>query len=142
MARPASRTSVTASGLPGRKVRKHVFDRRGGDPACAQAFGEGGAGGDGAEAAVAAADAHAVLVTGGLDVPDVAGEALRAAVDASVRHDGCADPGRELDEDDVASAERCDCVLGGREQSYVVLDRCRSAHALAKLLRERKAVPS
>ena len=59
------------------------------------------AAGDGLKAADVPASAHDVVVVGDVDVADVAGGTLGAAVDAAVGDDAAADAGADLDEQQV-----------------------------------------
>ena len=61
----------------------------------------------GLEAADVAAAADDVLVAGRADVADVAGRAVRAAVDVAVGDDAAADAGADLDEEQVLGSRQC-----------------------------------
>ena len=73
----------------------------GGDAEFGEFGGHRAAAGDRFEAAEVAAAADDVVVVGDVDVADVAGGALGAAVDAAVGDDAAADAGADFDEQQV-----------------------------------------
>ena len=78
-----------------------------------------------------------------LDVPDVAGRPLRAAVEPPVRDDPGADAGADLDDDDVVVAGGdARPPLAEREHVDVVVDPDRRVVAVREPLADRVAVPA
>ena len=135
--RPAAWSSATATGSPdeaaratssavtvprwSRAVRSRAL-RPSRAAACAGAA-ERPAAGQRLEAADVAAAADDGRIVGDLDVADVAGAALGAAMEAAVRDDPRADPGPDLDDDDVVVAGRdAGAPLAEREHVDVVVD--------------------
>ena len=105
--------------------------------------GQGGAPGERLEAADVAAPADHRRVVDDLDVPDVAGRALRPAVDAAVRDDPGADAGADLDDDDVVMANRDPRPpLAEGEDVHVVVDPDRRPIAVGESLADRISVPA
>ena len=93
------------------------------------------------------ADVPAATDDGGivddLDVPDVAGRSLRAAVEAAVGDDAGADPGPDLDDDHVVVADRDPGPpLPEGEDVHVVVDPDRRVVARREPFPDRVAVPA
>ena len=104
---------------------------------------EGGAAGQRLEAAEVAAAADDERVVDDLDVADVAGTPLRAAMEVAVRDDARADPGPDLHDHDVVVAGRDPGPpLAEREQVDVVVDPDRGVVAVGEPLPDRVAVPA
>ena len=82
------------------------------------------------------------LVGGDADVADVAGGALGAAVDAAVDDDPAADPGGDLDEQQVVDLAPVGPVLAEGHDVDVVVDQHRDAVAVGEALGDRVAVPA
>ena len=76
------------------------------------------------------------------DVADVAGGALGAAVDAAADDDPAADPGTDLDEQQVLDLRPVRPVLAEGHDVDVVVDQHRDAVAVGEALRDRVAVPA
>ena len=128
-----------ATGLPHRLDRVdvaalHELDdvlTRGGRRArCArQRPSERGAGGERLEASAVAARARHVGAARDVDVADVAGGALGAALQESARDDAGADAGRHLHEDQVVDVGPGVLALAERHDVHVVVDQHGSVEA-------------
>ena len=94
------------------------------------------------QAADVAASADHVGAVRRPDVADVAGRAAGAAVDVPVGDDAAADPGADLDEQQVVGRAPVDPVLAAGHDVDVVVDEDRRAVAIREPLRDREVVPA
>ena len=104
--------------------------------------GHGAAAGDRFQTAQVAAAADDVVVVGDVDVADVAGGALGAAVDAAVGDHAAADAGADLDEEQVVGVAPARPVLAERHDVDVVVDQHRRPIALLQVGGDAVAVPA
>ena len=111
-------------------------------PSSVRRGGHGAAAGDRFQAAEVAAAADDVVVVGDVDVADVAGGALGAAVDAAVGDHAAADAGADLDEQQVVGVAPARPVLAEGHDVHVVVDQHGRAVALAQVGGDAVAVPA
>ena len=107
-----------------------------------QPVGEGAAAGDRLEAADVPAAAHHVVVVADVDVPDVAGRAVGAAVHVPAGDDARADAGADLHEQQERLVAPVHPVLADRHDVHVVVDQRRHAEVLRQPLAHRVVVPA
>ena len=139
--RPAWRTSCIASGRPSRTWRTTSREFWASMPCDAQPRRHRPAARHGLEAAAVAAAAD-LLVAGNVDVADVAGRALRAAVDPAIGDDPAADAGRDLDEQQVVVGAPGLPVLAQRHDVHVVVDERRRPEVVGQPVAHAVAVPA
>ena len=129
--RPASRTSRTALELPPRTRSTTSRLLTAFVPASVSASASASPAGQGLEAADVAAVADHLVVAGDPDVADVARRALRAAMDVPAGDDAAADPGADLDHQEVLGVGQGRQVLAEGHDVDVVVDQHRYAVAVA-----------
>ena len=155
--RPAAWSSAIATGSPNEAARatssavtvprwSRAARSRGLRPSSAAGLASPAdrrAAGERLETADVAAAAHDRRIVHDLDVADVAGAPLRAAMEVAVRDDPGADAGPDLDDDDVVVAGRdARAPLAEGQDVDVVVDPDRRAVAGGEPLADRIAVPA
>ena len=142
--RPAWRTAWSASRLPDRQSATTSRLPCTSRPLVRQLLGEGAAAGHRLDAAPVAAAAERVAGVGDLDVAEVAGGALGAAVDVAADDDPGADAGGDLDVEQVVDASQpAVAVLPQGHHVHVVVDEHRNVReALGEVRRARPRRPS